>query len=83
MSWLCTLNQVMLHEQLLAAVWVKRYRDDLEYLRTYIRHLRQKIEPDPAHPKWIVRVRGVGYMLTCPERAVLVSPAVDTRLPAS
>jgi len=76
-------NQVMLHEQLLAAVWGPEYRDDLEYLRTYIRHLRQKIEPDPAHPKWIIRVRGVGYMLTCPERAVLVSPAVDTRLPAS
>jgi DNA-binding response OmpR family regulator len=76
-------NQVMLHEQLLAAVWGPEYRDDLEYLRTYIRHLRQKIEPDPAHPRWIVRFRGVGYMLTCPERAALVSPAIDTRLPAS
>src|SRR5512136_793770 len=39
-------NQVMLHEQLLAAVWGPEYRDDLEYVRTYIRHLRQKIEPD-------------------------------------
>jgi len=76
-------NQVMLHEQLLAAVWGSEYRDDLEYLRTYIRHLRQKIEPDPAHPRWIVRFRGVGYMLTCPERAALVSPAIDTRIPAS
>jgi two-component system, OmpR family, KDP operon response regulator KdpE len=76
-------NQVMLHEQLLAAVWGPEYRDDLEYLRTYIRHLRQKIEPDPAHPSLIVRFRGVGYMLACPERAALVVPAVDTRLPAS
>jgi two-component system KDP operon response regulator KdpE len=76
-------NQVMLHEQLLTAVWGLEYRDDLEYLRTYIRHLRHKIEPDPAHPRFIVSFRGVGYMLTCSERAALVSPAVDTRIPAS
>lgn len=76
-------NQVMLHEQLLTAVWGPEYRDDLEYLRTYIRHLRQKIEPDPAHPRWIIRSRGVGYMLTCPEKTGLARPPVDTRIPAS
>jgi two-component system KDP operon response regulator KdpE len=76
-------NQVMLHEQLLTAVWGPEYRDDLDYLRTYIRHLRRKIESDPAHPRLIVRCRGVGYMLTCPEQAALVRPPVDTRIPAS
>jgi two-component system KDP operon response regulator KdpE len=76
-------NQVMLHEQLLTAVWGSEYRGDLDYLRTYIRHLRQKIEEDPAHPRLIIRSPGVGYMLTCPEREGVVSPAVDTRLPAS
>ncbi len=59
-------DQVMLHEQLLVAVWGNEYRDDLEYLRAYIRYLRQKIEPDPAHPKFIVTSQGAGYMLTCP-----------------
>ncbi len=60
-------NQVMLHEQLLTAVWGTEYRDDLDYLRAYIRYLRQKIEPDPAKPKLIVTNPGVGYMLVCPE----------------
>ncbi len=60
-------NQVMLHEQLLTAVWGAEYRDDLDYLRAYVRYLRQKIEPDPARPVWIVTSPGVGYMLVCPE----------------
>jgi len=60
-------NQVLLHEQLLTAVWGSEYRDDLDYLRAYIRHLRQKLEPDPANPKMIVTSRGVGYTLACPE----------------
>lgn len=59
-------NQVMLHEQLLTAVWGQEYRDDLEYLRAYVRYLRQKLEADPAHPALIVTSPGVGYMLVCP-----------------
>jgi two-component system KDP operon response regulator KdpE len=58
-------NQVLLHEQLLTAVWGAEYRDDLEYLRAYIRYLRQKIEPDPTNPTLIVTSQGVGYMLVC------------------
>ncbi|MCK6623562.1 MAG: response regulator transcription factor [Anaerolineae bacterium] len=60
-------NQVMLHEQLLTAVWGFEYRDDLDYLRAYIRYLRQKLEADPANPCLIVTSSGVGYMLECPE----------------
>ena len=59
-------NQVLLHTQLLTAVWGAEYRDDLDYLRAYIRYLRRKLEPDPAHPQLIVTVQGVGYMLECP-----------------
>ena len=59
-------NQVLLHEQLLTAVWGAEYRDDLEYLRAYIRYLRQKLEADPANPKRIVTSQGVGYILVCP-----------------
>lgn len=60
-------NQVLLHEQLLTAVWGFEYRDDLDYLRAYIRYLRHKLEADPAHPRLIVTSPGVGYMLECPE----------------
>lgn len=56
-------NQVMLHEQLLTAVWGPEYRDDFDYLRSYIHLLRRKLEPDPSHPRFIIRVPGFGYML--------------------
>lgn len=60
-------NQVLLHSQLLAAVWGPEYRDDIDYLRAYIRYLRQKLEADPAHPQLILTEPGVGYLLACPE----------------
>lgn len=62
-------NQVMLHSQLLIAVWGPEYRDDLDYLRAYIRYLRRKLEPDPAKPQYILTHTGVGYMLACPEHS--------------
>ncbi len=49
------------HETLLAKVWGHEYRDETHYLRLYITYLRQKIETDPAHPKYILTERGVGY----------------------
>ena len=56
-------NCAMLHEQLLEAVWGPEYLSDYDYLRSYIHLLRRKLEPDPANPKFILRVPGVGYML--------------------
>jgi two-component system, OmpR family, KDP operon response regulator KdpE len=52
---------VMPHEVLLSKVWGPEYRDESHYLRLYITYLRQKIEPDPAHPRYILTERGVGY----------------------
>lgn len=49
------------HENLLAKVWGHEYRDETHYLRLYITYLRQKIEPDPSNPKYIITERGVGY----------------------
>jgi len=63
------LNQVLLHDQLLSAVWGPEYRNDLDYLRAYIRYLRKKLESDPKNPTYIVTYQGVGYMLACPEKA--------------
>ncbi|KAA3644195.1 MAG: DNA-binding response regulator [Chloroflexi bacterium] len=60
-------NQVVQHEQLLSAVWGPEYRDDIDYLRSYIRYLRKKIEANPAEPEYIVTYQGVGYMLACPD----------------
>lgn len=52
---------VMPHETLLAKVWGPEYRDESHYLRLYVTYLRQKIEADPANPKYILTERGVGY----------------------
>jgi two-component system KDP operon response regulator KdpE len=52
---------VVPHDQLLAKVWGYEYRDETHYLRLYINYLRQKLEPDPAHPRYILTERGVGY----------------------
>jgi two-component system KDP operon response regulator KdpE len=73
-------NQVLLHEQLLSAVWGAEYRNDVDYLRAYIRYLRQKIEADPANPKLIQRCPGIGYMLVCEGEARLTIPPADKRL---
>jgi len=60
-------NRVMSHPDLLAAVWGPEYRDEIDYLRAYVRCLRRKIEADPSDPKYIVTLSGIGYMLSCPE----------------
>ena len=52
-------NQVMLHEQLLTAVWGPEYRNDVDYLRAYIHYLRQKIEVDPTDPRIILTLPGL------------------------
>ncbi|MBI5879468.1 MAG: response regulator transcription factor [Chloroflexi bacterium] len=52
---------VMTHDMLLAKVWGHEYRDESQYVRLYINYLRQKIEPDPSNPKYILTEHGVGY----------------------
>jgi two-component system KDP operon response regulator KdpE len=60
-------NRVVLHEELLTEVWGPEYRDDIDYLRAYIRYLRKKVEEEPSDPKYILTTSGVGYMLACPD----------------
>jgi two-component system, OmpR family, KDP operon response regulator KdpE len=57
-------GKVMMHSELLARVWGSEYRDETEYLRTYIRYLRRKVEPDPSHPRYILSRPGIGYYLS-------------------
>jgi two-component system KDP operon response regulator KdpE len=59
-------DRVMTHADLLAKVWGPEYRDDVDYLRAYIRYLRRKLEADPANPKYILTAAGIGYTLACP-----------------
>jgi two-component system KDP operon response regulator KdpE len=59
-------GRVVLHQDLLARVWGREYRDETEYLRVYIRYLRQKIEEDSSQPKLILTEPGVGYRFAAP-----------------
>ncbi len=52
---------VVSHDQILAKVWGYEYRDEPHYVRLYVNYLRQKLEEDPANPKYILTERGVGY----------------------
>jgi len=54
-------GRILTHKQLLEKVWGWEYTDDLDYVRIYISHLRQKIEPDPSLPRYIITEPGVGY----------------------
>jgi two-component system, OmpR family, KDP operon response regulator KdpE len=57
------LGLVVTHQQLIKEIWGKTSSDDLQYLRTLMRYVRQKIEPDPAQPKFLITELGVGYRL--------------------
>jgi DNA-binding response OmpR family regulator len=60
-------GRVVLHQDLLRNVWGPEYREETEYLRVYVRYLRQKIEKDPSKPEYILTKPGAGYMLKVPE----------------
>jgi two-component system KDP operon response regulator KdpE len=54
-------GRVLPHQTLLAKVWGREYTDEIDYLKVYIRRLRQKLEGDPETIGRIVSERGVGY----------------------
>ncbi|MBI4304752.1 MAG: response regulator [Chloroflexi bacterium] len=54
-------NKVLTHRQLLQTVWGPEYGEETEYLRTFVKQLRRKLEADPSRPKHILTEPGVGY----------------------
>ena len=59
-------GKVLTHRQLLRDVWGLAQVDEVQYLRVFIRGLRQKLEPDPTRPTHILTEIGVGYRLQLP-----------------
>jgi two-component system KDP operon response regulator KdpE len=51
----------MMHARLLSAVWGPEYGNELEYLRTFMRQLRKKLEDDAAHPTYLLTDSHIGY----------------------
>jgi two-component system, OmpR family, KDP operon response regulator KdpE len=54
-------GRIISHQQVLEHIWGFEYVDDIDYVRIYISHLRQKIEPEPSSPTYILTEPGVGY----------------------
>lgn len=54
---------VFSQEQLVTGTWGGEYADDTGYIRRYVWHLRQKIEPDPDNPQHLLTERGFGYRI--------------------
>lgn len=55
------LNQILTKEQLYEGVWGEQYIEGDKTLMVHIRHLREKLEKDPARPTIIETIRGIGY----------------------
>lgn len=60
-------GRVITYPRLLTAVWGPESREEVEYLRTFVRQLRKKIEDDPSNPTYILTDLYVGYRFVDPQ----------------
>jgi two-component system response regulator RegX3 len=56
-------GRVLTRGQLIDRVWGSDYVGDTKTLDVHVKRLRSKIEPDPADPRYLITVRGLGYKL--------------------
>jgi two-component system KDP operon response regulator KdpE len=59
-------GRLLTHRMLLREVWGPAYQVEAHYLHVYVSHLRRKIEPDPASPRYLLTEVGAGYRLVDP-----------------
>ena len=59
-------GKLLTHPAILRAIWGPAYGEESNYLHVYVSHLRRKIEPDPARPRYLLTQPGVGYRLVAP-----------------
>ncbi len=59
-------GQVVTHSSLAEVIWGNDYPDAANSLKVYVRRIREKIEPDPGNPQFILTKSGIGYLLAKP-----------------
>jgi two-component system KDP operon response regulator KdpE len=59
-------GKLLTHPAILREIWGPAYREESNYLHVYVSHLRRKIEPDPARPRYLLNQPGIGYRLVAP-----------------
>jgi two-component system, OmpR family, KDP operon response regulator KdpE len=60
-------GKLLTHTTILREIWGPAYQEESNYLHVYTSHLRRKIEPDPARPRYLLNHPGVGYRFVNPE----------------
>ena len=70
-------NVPVTHAKILRTIWGPEYGDEPEYLRSYVKTLRKKIEDDPAHPEYIRTEPWVGYRFRDPSDPDTAPPSFD------
>ena len=60
-------GKVLLHRQILQAVWGGQYGEESDYVWTFVQRIRRKIEPDRGHPRYLLTETGVGYRMPAPD----------------
>jgi len=70
-------DTVLRHDQILQAVWGPDYGNEVEYLRVFVNQLRKKIEPDAAHPSYIITEPWLGYRFVMKQHAAADSSLSD------
>jgi two-component system KDP operon response regulator KdpE len=64
-------GKLLTHPAILREIWGPAYGEESNYLHVYVSHLRRKIEPDPARPRYLLTQAGVGYRLVAPDSDVV------------
>jgi two-component system KDP operon response regulator KdpE len=64
-------GKLLTHPTLLREVWGPAFQEESNYLHVHLSHLRRKIEPDPARPRYLLNQAGVGYRIVDPAEAAL------------
>jgi two-component system KDP operon response regulator KdpE len=59
-------GKLLTHRAILRDVWGPAYRGESNYLHVDVSHLRRKLEPDPARPRYLLTEPGAGYRLVAP-----------------
>ena len=59
-------GKLLTHPMILRAIWGPAFQEESNYLHVHVSHLRRKIEPDAARPRYILNQAGVGYRLVEP-----------------
>jgi len=71
-------GKMLTHKQILKDVWGTAHLDDMQYLRVYVSQLREKVEPEPTSPRYIMTEPGIGYRM----EAITEENASATQQPA-